>query len=109
MAFLHSESLLAYKEPEETRISPQYHFFLPAMKMAGWAVILRGKSQGIGIISFICVPRIKALAQRSLILAEWIKHNEMILIKILADHLLQSHEGAGLTLSSGGARSLEFL
>lgn len=36
-----------------------------------------------------------------IMLAEWIKHNEVVSIKILTDPLLQSLEGAGLTLSSG--------
>lgn len=34
-------------------------------------------------------------------LAQWIKHNEMVSIKILTNPVLQSLEGAGLTLSSG--------
>lgn len=42
------------------------------------------------------MPKIKVI-----MLAEWIKHNEMVSIKILTDPLLQSLEGAGLTLSSG--------
>lgn len=41
-------------------------------------------------------------------LTEWNKH-EMVLIKILTDHLLQSLERAGLTLSSGRTTSLESL
>lgn len=41
-------------------------------------------------------------------LTEWNKH-EMVLIKILTDHLLQSLKGAGLTLSSEGTTSLESL
>lgn len=36
-----------------------------------------------------------------IMLAQWIKHNEMVSIKILTNPLLQSLEGAGLTLSSG--------
>lgn len=36
-----------------------------------------------------------------IMLVEWIKHNEMVSIKILTDPLFQSLEGAVLTLSSG--------
>lgn len=42
-------------------------------------------------------------------LAEWVKHNETGLIKILNDYLLQSLEAARLTLSSGRTRSVESL
>lgn len=51
-------------------------------------------------LSRLCAQN-KGPGTEFIMLAEWIKHNEVVSIKIQTDPLLQSLEGAGLTLSSG--------
>lgn len=69
---------------------------------------LKGEISGYrDYLTHLCALN-KGSGTEVVMLAEWVKH-EMVLTKILTDHLLQSLERAGLTLSNGGTTSLESL
>lgn len=87
-----------------SRDPPQYHFPLLEIKVPR----LGGHDFKGEVPGYLCVLN-KGPGTEVAMLAEWIKHNEMVLIKTLTDHLLQSPEGTGLTQSSGGTMSLESL
>lgn len=73
--------------------------FLPLAvpgRQAGWGGIVRGTTPRTGTISSTCAPKKGPSTEVALMFAERITHNEMVLIKILTDHLLQFLQEAGL-------------
>lgn len=64
-------------------------------------MILRGEIPGYrDYLIYLCAQN-ESPSTEVIMLAQWIKHNEMVSIKILTNPVLQSLEEAGLTLSSG--------